>query len=67
MWGERPDVEVDIDGDWCPGELRMWTQDDDAWYAQVQCRPPGTFSRQIGPFPADRVREDTLDRSKGRT
>jgi hypothetical protein len=33
---ERPDVEVFIDGDWCPGELRMWTQDDHgAWFAQV--------------------------------
>lgn len=37
--GERPDVEVCVDGGWCPGELRMWTQDDHgAWFAQVQYR-----------------------------
>lgn len=66
--GERPDVEVDIEGVWCPGEVRMWTHnDDDAWFAQVQYRLPGTFSGKIGTFPADRVREDTLDRSQGRT
>ena len=28
---------------WCPGELRMWTQDDEgAWAAQVQYQPPGS-------------------------
>jgi hypothetical protein len=65
--GDRPDVEVVVDGVWCPGELRMWTQDaDDNWTAQVQYRPPGSFSRVIGAFGADQVREDTVDRSHGR-
>jgi hypothetical protein len=31
---ERPDVEVCIDGEWWPGELRMWTQRaDGSWWA----------------------------------
>ena len=65
--GERPDVEALVDGVWCPGELRMWTQDDEgAWTAQVQYRPPGSHSRVIGAFPAEDVREDTADRSHGR-
>jgi hypothetical protein len=65
--GERPDVEALVDGVWCPGELRMWTQDDEgAWTAQVQYRPPGSHSRVIGAFPAEHVRGDTIDRSDGR-
>jgi hypothetical protein len=52
---------------WCPGELRMWTHDDDgAWFAQVQYRPPGGHSRVIGAFPAEDVREDYTDHSRGR-
>jgi hypothetical protein len=65
--GERPDVEALVDGVWCPGELRMWTQDDrGAWTAQVQYRPPDSHSRVIGAFPAEHVREDTTDHSHGR-
>lgn len=65
--GERPDVEVLGDGTRRPGELRMWTQDDDgAWEAQEQYRPPGSHSRVIGAFPAEHVREDDTDRSHGR-
>lgn len=45
----------------------MWTlADDGTWTAQVQYRPPGTHTRVIGTFPAERVREDTVDRSEGR-
>jgi len=45
----------------------MWTQDDDgAWFAQVQYRPPGSHSRVIGAFPAEDVREDYIDHSRGR-
>lgn len=74
LQGERPDVEVFVfDAGrpgldlWCAGELRMWTQHDDgAWTAQVQWQRPAAGSRQIGTFPADRVREDTVDRSSGR-
>jgi hypothetical protein len=65
--GDRPDVEVLVDDTWCPGELRMWTQDDEGgWTAQVQYQPPGTHTREIGAFPADHVRKDTVDRSRGR-
>jgi hypothetical protein len=65
--GDRPDVEVLVDDTRCPGELRMWTQDDDGtWAAQVQYQPPGTHTRVIGTFAADQVREDAVDRSRGR-
>lgn len=63
---DRPDVEVLVDGDWLPGELRMWMPEgEDAWSAQVQWRPPGTNSRRIDTFEAARVRavdEDPTDR-----
>jgi len=66
--GERPDVEVFVEGDWRPGELRMWTRDDHgAWVAQVQYQPAGTHSRVIGAFPDEDVREDPTDRSRGRS
>ena len=66
--GDRTDVEILVDGTWCPGELRMWTQHDDGtWSAQAQFQPPGTHSLVIGAFPADQVREDAVDRSRGRT
>lgn len=67
-YADRPDVEVLVDTDhgpvWCPGELRTWTQhDDDTWTADVQYRLPGERSSRIDDFPANRVREDTVDRS----
>lgn len=41
--GDRPDVEVRVDGVWCPGELRMWQQRGGDWWAQVNYRSePGT-------------------------
>lgn len=64
---ERPDVEVLVDHTWCPGEVRMQTQyDDGIWALEVQYRSPGEHSSHIDTFPADRVREDTVDRSPGR-
>lgn len=64
---DRPDVEVDVDGVWCPGELRMQVQDDDGtWSLQVQYRPPGDTSSHIVTVPADQVRADTVDRAAGR-
>jgi hypothetical protein len=45
----------------------MWTQDDDsACEAQVQYRPPGSHSEVIRAFPAEHVREDYTDPSRGR-
>jgi len=45
----------------------MWTQDDDgAWFALVQYRPPGSHSRVIEAFSTEAVREDYIDRSRGR-
>jgi hypothetical protein len=39
---DRPDVEVLVDGAWCDGELRMWTQrEDGSWWGNVAWRPPG--------------------------
>ena len=54
---DRPDVEVLVDGEWCVGEVRMqWQEDDGLWWAQVQWRPPGTHTRKLDNFPAERVR-----------
>ena len=65
--GERPDVEVLVDGTWCPGELRMWTQHDNGdWAADVQYRPPGAYSSHLATFPECQVRKNTIDRSRGR-
>lgn len=54
---ERPDVEVEVDGEWLPGEACMrWQDDDGTWWANVQWRPPGSNSRKLDNFPAERVR-----------
>ena len=64
--GELPDVEVLVEGVWCPGELRMWTQGDEgAWTAQVRYQPPAGGARVIGAFSADEVRESPVDRPRG--
>lgn len=56
--GDRPDVLVDVDGTWLPGELRMWVQaDDDSWSAQVQWRPVGTNSRRVDTFAQSAIRQ----------
>ncbi len=31
--GERPDVEVRIDEDWLPAEIRSWSQSPSGWWA----------------------------------
>ena len=51
---ERPDVEVRVDGEWHPGELRMRHHREDGWWANVNWRPkPGmTF--------VDTVREEDV-------
>jgi hypothetical protein len=55
--GERPDVEVLVDGTWCDGELRMWTRREDGWWGNVSWRPPGEHTRRHGTFLADQIRE----------
>lgn len=52
---ERPLCEVDIDGTWHPGEVRMWTQHDDGWTAQVTYSLAAGDNR-IGTFDQARVR-----------
>lgn len=55
---DRPDVLVEIDGEWCQGELRQWSQDPDGgWWANVSWRrePGSTF---LDTFPAERVKQD---------
>lgn len=65
---DRPPVEVVVDGTWCFGILRMWTPvGDDGWVADVQYYPPGQITSYLDSFPADQVREDTVDRSYGRS
>lgn len=55
---ERPDVLIQVDGDWYPGELRQWSRDPaGGWWANVSWRqaPGETF---LDTFPAQRVCED---------
>ncbi len=52
---ERPDIEVQVDGAWHPGELRMWEPVAEGWAGQVQWR------REVGmtfidTYPAERIR-----------
>lgn len=66
--GDRPDVEVLVDGAWLAGEVRMQTQrDDGSWVLEVQYRLPGEHSSRIDSFAAELVREDTVDRGAGRS
>lgn len=62
---EAPDVEVEVDGRWWPGEARMRTTHDDGRLSyQVRFRREG--QSYLDKFPAERVRLDTVDRSRGR-
>lgn len=64
---ERPAVEVLVDGAWCYGLIRMQTQlDDGTWELNVQWMPSDDHSWRIDTFPPERVRSDTVDRSRGR-
>ena len=65
---ERPNVEVLIDGTWCYGQVRMQTQlDDGTWEINVQWFSEAEHTNRIDTFPAERVRPDTVDRSRGRS
>lgn len=62
---DRPDVEVLVDGTWWPGQLRMWTRHDDGtWTGNVLFHD--AEGNRADTFPADHIREDTVDRSRGR-
>jgi hypothetical protein len=58
--GERPDVEVLIDGNWYPGELRMWTKSGVRWAANCSYRTaPG--NTRLDTFDQDEVRPDVTE------
>lgn len=55
---DRPEAEVEVDGTWYYGEVRMWSVDDDGtWHAQVKWSAPD--GNRIDTFPQDRVRQST--------
>ena len=55
--GNRPVVEVQVNGRWLPGELRQWSQHEDgSWWGNVQYRPTDEPTRHYGTFSADRIR-----------
>jgi len=61
---DRPDVEVLVDGTWCPGEARMRTQRADGLHYNVSWhRDSQTY---LDTFHERDVRLDTVDRSHGR-
>jgi hypothetical protein len=53
---ERPDVEVEVDGVWYPGELRGWWDRGGVRLMDAQWRARPTETR-IDTFPVSRVRE----------
>ena len=56
---ERPEVEVNVAGDWHYGQLRMWTRrPDGSWWAQV------TWRRAPGENMIDRSRRPASDASR---
>lgn len=55
---ERPDIEVEVDGTWHPGELRGWWDRDGRRLVNVSWRPQAGIT-YIDTVPADRVREAT--------
>lgn len=58
--GDRPDVMVRIDGNWWPGELRMWKQHPDGWWAQVNYTTAVGMT-YIGTVHENDVRRDTTE------
>lgn len=66
---DRPDVEVLVDGrGWVAGEGRMrWQDEGGCWWLEVTYRSAEHNSSEIDSFPADRVRKDETDYSRGRS
>jgi hypothetical protein len=52
---DRPEVEVLVDGTWYSGEVRMWTNRDGTWYADVGWSS-GPAENRIRTFSADQLR-----------
>ena len=53
---ERPDIEVRVEGHWCKGELRQWSQGADGqWSAQANWRRVAGET-YIDTFPVERIR-----------
>lgn len=49
---ERPNVLVEVDGDWCQGELRQWSQDPEGgWWADVRWRRGQGRGTHLDTFP----------------
>lgn len=59
---DRPLCEVELDGTWHPGEVRMWTQHDHGWEAQVTYSL-GPGDNRIGTFEQTHIRPVTDDPS----
>ena len=59
--GQRPGVEVLVDGEWHVGELRMWFQEKDGgpWVGDVLWAPTGSATR-LATFPAAAIRPAPL-------
>lgn len=51
-----PDVEVLVDGDWLPGDLRAWSRRDDGWHGHVQYSK-GPAQNYLASFPAEQIRK----------
>ena len=62
---EQPDVEVRVDGQWWPAELRMRTQRADGFHYNACWHREG--QTYLDTFHERDIRPDTVDRSRGRT
>lgn len=53
---DRKEVEVLVDDEWRPGELRSWDQADDGTWSGIVSWSAGVMSTHLDRFPADRIR-----------
>jgi len=52
---DRPDVLIEVDGVWLPGELHAWAKRGGEWWAHVSWRQ-GVAQQRRGTVAAERVR-----------